>query len=515
MAKTKPTKLSDLTPDPTNPRDIDLAALEGLKFSVEEFGDLSGITWNERTGELVCGHQRVRALAEQYGDLEILDLGPGDAPRFFLVTPKGGRFPVRDVDWDRKKQRAANLAANNPHIAGHFTDALQGQLKDLAAEDQELLRNLRLDELVVEDIAPAPDPALNEAPPLPAEPKTKLGDLYILGRHRLFCGDCRFPENMAALMGGAQADLMVTDPPYNVDYVGKTKEAKKIQNDKMDNAAFLAFLQAVFGALYPHVKPGGPAYVFHADSEGENFRRAFRESGFLLKQCLPWVKDSMVLGRQDFQWQHEPILYGWKDGAAHPWYADRKQTTLWRFDRPTRSEDHPTMKPVEMIGYALRCSSRPGDLVLDTFGGSGTTLVACERARRTCCTMELDPKYCDVIVRRWEELTKQKAVLAGNTPPVTPGPEPLPSISPVAAHAEAVAEWGNIDFEDHPDPIRHTMPFISKLTQPGVVGAPPVPGPAGHFELRVDDRPKGKLKAKPAKAKRLTLAPKAKKKARK
>ena len=412
--------LSDLTADPLNPRDITLASLEGLKFSLDEFGDLSGITWNKRTHELVCGHQRVRALVEQYGDLEINGaLEPG--VHAYTMAEKGLAFNIRIVDWDRPKQRAANLAANNPHIAGHFTDALQGQLKEMQSQDQELLQVLRLDELVIEDLLlETADPNLNAVPGLPKTPKTVLGDLYQLGRHRLICGDCRDMATVEKLCDGRLADMIVTDPPYNVDYVGGTKEAKKIENDKMSNDDFLKFLRDAFVSVYAISKPGAPLYVFHGDSEGENFRRAYREAGFLLKQCLTWVKNSMVMGRQDFQWQHEPILYGWKDGGAHPWYADRKQTTIWRFDRPTKSEEHPTMKPVELVAYALRCSSKVGDTVADFFGGSGTTLIACEKARRQCLTMELDPGYCDVIVKRWETLTGRAAVLLTTAPDAMP-----------------------------------------------------------------------------------------------
>ena len=204
-------------------------------------------------------------------------------------------------------------------------------------------------------------------------------------------------------MDGQLADLILTDPPYNVDYQGGTKEKLKIQNDKLGDAAFLEFLTAAFERMFEQSKKGAPIYVFHADSEGYNFRTAFKEAGYVLRQCLVWVKNSLVMGRQDYQWQHEPVLYGWKDGAGHAWYGDRKQTTLVRFDKPLRNGEHPTMKPVGLCGYFIGNSSKEGDIVLDSFGGSGSTLIACEQMGRVCYTSELDSKYCDVIVKRYAE----------------------------------------------------------------------------------------------------------------
>jgi site-specific DNA-methyltransferase (adenine-specific) len=243
-------------------------------------------------------------------------------------------------------------------------------------------------------------------------PIAKPGDVWLLGRHRLICGDSTLAETYQSLMKEHEADLVLTDPPYNVDYEGGAKTKLKIQNDKMGDGAFKEFLCQAFSRMYENSKKGAAIYVFHADSEGYNFRAAFREAGYLLRQCLIWVKNSLVMGRQDYQWIHEPILYGWKDGAGHAWYSDRKQTTLIKFDRPQKSAEHPTMKPVGLCGYLIGNSSKEGDLVLDPFGGSGTTLIACDQLGRTCYTVELDPKYCDVIVKRYEQLTGQKAVLA-------------------------------------------------------------------------------------------------------
>jgi DNA modification methylase len=215
------------------------------------------------------------------------------------------------------------------------------------------------------------------------------------------CGDSTSQQDIETLMDGRKANLIVTDPPYNVNYTGKTKEALKIENDKMDNDSFYQFLYRAFSNMFDECGDGGSIYVFHADSEGLNFRKAFVESGFKLSQCCIWAKQTIVMGRQDYQWMHEPILVGWKPTAAHYWNSDRKQTTLWQFDRPFRNEFHPTMKPIPLICYPIKNSSKIGDLVFDPFGGSGSTLIACQDTDRICYTMELDEKYADVIVNRY------------------------------------------------------------------------------------------------------------------
>ena len=245
----------------------------------------------------------------------------------------------------------------------------------------------------------------------PEEPKAKRGDIYQLGRHRLMCGDSTSVTNVQALVGGRQIDLLLTDPPYNVDYTGKTKDALKIENDSMEDETFRQFLRDAFVTADMVMKPGACFYIWHADSEGYNFRGACHDAGWTVRQCLIWAKNVMVMGRQDYQWKHEPCLYGWKAGAGHNWYSDRTQTTVLEFDRPMRSELHPTMKPVALFDYEIRNSSKKGDAVLDLFAGSGTTLIACEQNGRDAYVMELDPRYVDVIVSRWEALTGEKAVL--------------------------------------------------------------------------------------------------------
>ena len=246
---------------------------------------------------------------------------------------------------------------------------------------------------------------------LPEEPTAKKGDIYQLGRHRLMCGDSTVLSDVERLVNGMQMDLLITDPPYNVDYVGKTKDALKIQNDKMDNDSFRQFLRDAFSTADSVMKPGAVFYIWHADSEGYNFRGACGDVGWKVRQCIIWNKNSMVMGRQDYQWKHEPCLYGWKDGAGHLWASDRKQTTILDFDKPQRSELHPTMKPIALFDYQIKNNTKGGDAVLDLFNGSGTTIMACEQNGRNAYCMELDPRYVDAAVKRWEDFTGQKAVL--------------------------------------------------------------------------------------------------------
>jgi len=357
---------------------------EKLKRSIEEFGYVEPVIWNKQTGNIVGGHQRFKVLVQ---------MGAQDVD---CVV----------VDLDPDKEKALNVALNK--ISGDWDiSLLTDLLKDLDASGFDLsLTGFDLPDLnkmfgipdSKEDDFDA-EKALSEID----EPKTKLGDVWLLGKHRLICGDSTSPEVIAKLMDSQMADLILTDPPYNVDYEGGT--GLKIQNDKMQDEQFLHFLLEAFKRMHEFSKPGAAAYVFHADSEGYNFRSAFKSAGYTLRQCLIWVKNQLVMGRQDYQWKHEPILYGWKDGASHAWYADRKQTTLVEFDRPQKNPDHPTMKPVGLCGYFIKNSSKEGDIVLDSFGGSGSTLIACEQMNRVCYTCELDPRYSDVIVKRFAQNT--------------------------------------------------------------------------------------------------------------
>lgn len=257
---------------------------------------------------------------------------------------------------------------------------------------------------------------------LPEEPKAKRGDIYQLGRHRLMCGDSTLMDDVQKLVNGMPIDLFLTDPPYNValGMDGSADEARKrhrrtdglvIMNDKMENDQFREFLITVFSNAKAVMKPGASFYIWHADNEGYNFRGACMDAGFQVRQCLIWKKQSITLGRQDYQWIHEPCLYGWNDGASHSWYSDRKQSTVLQFDRPTKSEIHPTMKPIALFDYQIKNSSKSGDTVLDLFNGSGTTIMACEQNGRNAYCMELDPKYVDAAIERWEKFTGEKAVL--------------------------------------------------------------------------------------------------------
>ncbi len=241
--------------------------------------------------------------------------------------------------------------------------------------------------------------------PLPENPIPKLGDVYRLGRHRLLCGDSTIQTDVEKLMDGQKADLLITDPPYNVDYVGKTKDALKIENDKMDDSSFRNFLRDAFATADTVMKAGAVFYIWHADSEGYNFRGACRDVNWTVRQCIIWAKNVMVMGRQDYQWKHEPCLYGWKEGAGHLWASDRKQTTILNFDKPVRNDIHPTMKPIPLFDYQIKNNTKGGDAVLDLFGGSGTTLMACEQNGRNSYTMEYDPRYVQAIIERYIAFT--------------------------------------------------------------------------------------------------------------
>ena len=246
------------------------------------------------------------------------------------------------------------------------------------------------------------------------EPNSKPGEIYELGEHILMCGDSTNEEDVARLMGGIQADLVVTDPPYNVNYQGKTSSKLKIENDKMGDENFREFLKDAFTCMKDNMKDGAAFYIWYASSQVYNFQGACNDTGLIVRQELIWNKNSLVLSRQDYQWKHEPCLYGWKSGSGHAWYSDRKQTTVIDCKRPSKSTNHPTMKPVELFEYQIKNSSKAGDIVLDLFGGSGTTIISSARAGRKARVMELDPHYCDVIRRRWTKWAKANGVEVGS-----------------------------------------------------------------------------------------------------
>ena len=327
------------------------------------------------------------------------------------------KVPTIDCSDMTESQKKAYIIADNKLAlnAGWDTAMLSIEMKDLEDEgfdltllgfdDKEL--NALLEPEVTEGLTDE-----DAVPDVPEEPKTKLGNIYILGNHRLMCGDSCSITDMEKLVNNRQVDMWLTDPPYNVAYEGKTKDALTIQNDSMDNEGFRQFLRDAYVTADTVMKAGAVFYIWHADSEGYNFRGAAHDAGWKVRQCLIWKKSTMVMGRQDYHWKHEPCLYGWKEGAGHLWSTDRKQTTILEFDKPSRNGEHPTMKPVALFEYQMLNNTKGGDIVLDSFGGSGTTLLAAEKHGRHAYLMELDPKYCDVIVKRWEDFTGKQAILA-------------------------------------------------------------------------------------------------------
>jgi len=394
---------------------------EKLKRSIEEFGYVEPVIWNKRTGKVVGGHQRLKVLK---------DLGHTEVD---CVV----------VDLDENREKALNIALNK--ISGAWdNDLLANLLRDLdqsgfdvtltgfdLAEAQELFGSGSMENVHEDDFDA--DSAIEEV----AEPKTKHGDLWILGNHRLLCGDCTHKEDVARVLDGKNADIMVTDPPYNVDYGSTLAGANRggdIANDNLSDNEFYQFLLAFYKAAESGLKKGAPVYVFHSTKETLNFTKALIDAGFKYAQTLVWYKNHFTLGRQDYQWIHEPILYGWKEGAGHYFIADRTLSTVYEEvkdnlrkmnkgdlvelvekilavpttvihdNKPSRSPDHPTMKPITLCAKLIYNSSHEGDTVFEPFGGSGSTLIAAEQLNRRCCAIELEPKYCDVIVRRYRQL---------------------------------------------------------------------------------------------------------------
>ena len=365
-----------------------------IAASIKEWGFTTAVLVDE-TGSLIAGHGRLMAARK---------LGMTSLP---VMVAKG---------WTDAQKRAYVLADNKLALnAGWDNDLLALELAELGDLGFDLeLTGFTDDEIKalmpVEVTEGLTDP--DEAPPVPENPVTVSGDVWVMGQHRLLCGDSTSVDDLAKLCEGQLVDMWLTDPPYNVAYEGGTKEKLTIQNDSMGDDQFRQFLRDAYTAADTVMKSGAVFYIWHADSEGYNFRGAAKDAGWTVRQCLIWKKSSLVLGRQDYQWQHEPCLYGWKDGAGHLWASDRKQTTILEFDKPARNGEHPTMKPVALFEYQLLNNTKGGDIVLDSFGGSGTTLIAAEKNGRVARLMELDPKYCDVIVKRWQDFTGKIATHA-------------------------------------------------------------------------------------------------------
>lgn len=384
--------IEELKPAEYNPRK-DLKPedeeYQKIKNSLVEFGYVAPVIINADM-TVIGGHQRIKVLKELgYEEIQCIV-----------------------VDLDKNKEKALNLALNK--ISGEWdNDKLEAILAELKETDIDInvtgFSNDEVDDILKDILGSNEDDFdLEEALDEIEEPTTKVGDVWLLGKHRLLCGNSTQEDDVMRLMNNQYADMLLTDPPYNVDYEGI---AGKIENDNMNETEFYNLLIDAFKNMHSVAKSGCPIYVFHADTEGLNFRNAFKNAGFKLAQCLVWVKNTFVMGRQDYQWKHEPILYGWKEGKAHYFIDSRSQNTVLEFDKPTRNAEHPTMKPIDLLCYLIKNSSKENNLIVDLFGGSGSSLIAAEQTNRICYTMELDPRYCDVIIKRWETLTGQKAEL--------------------------------------------------------------------------------------------------------
>ena len=411
------TTVGELKAAPYNPRRISKEQLASLGRAMREFGDLSGIVLNMFTGHIVGGHQRLKNLNPKW-EIEKTEIhdSTGTVATGWIQTP-WGRISYREVKWAEEKEKAANLAANK--MGGEFDlESVASMLRELedfnfdldltGFDSKERLDLLGEGALVYPDEGNVPGPSAN--------PKTRPGNLFILGGHRLFCGDARNGHDVAIATAGCLADCMWTDPPYGVSYVGKTKEKKQIQNDGKEYIAEL--IGSAFAMANSALQDGAAIYIAHPPGAlSVVFGNAFIASGWRLHETLVWVKDSMVLGHSDYHYRHEPIYFGYKGGEGRRgrggkgWYGRDDETSVFEIPRPKASEEHPTMKPVALIEIMVRNSSPRDGLVYDPFGGSGSTLLACERSGRRCAMLEIDPAYCDVIVKRWESFTGQKATI--------------------------------------------------------------------------------------------------------
>lgn len=382
--------LGKLVPYINNARTHSPEQLTKLRSSLREFGFINPVII-DRDYNIIAGYGRVLAAKEE-GIMEV---------------------PCVFVDYLTEAQKKAYILADNRMAldAGWDEELLRIEIESLQGEDFDVsLTGFEEQELAdlfaIEGDKAAKDDDFELSAALEKASFVERGDLWIVGRHRLLCGDATRTEDVERLMDGKKANLVVTDPPYGVSF--KSSDGLTIQNDSMKDEEFYTFLLTAFQCMAEHLENGGSAYVFHADTEGLNFRKAFIDIGFHLAGVCIWVKNSLVLGRSDYQWQHEPVLFGWKKGGKHSWYSDRRQTTIWNYDKPKRNKNHPTSKPLDLLGYPICNSSQENAIVLDTFGGSGSTLMACEQLNRICHMMELDEKYASVILRRYVEDTGDK-----------------------------------------------------------------------------------------------------------
>jgi site-specific DNA-methyltransferase (adenine-specific) len=399
MANTSNNPLASLKADQRNARRRTDRSAALIAESLKQFGAARSIVIDE-DGRVLAGNGTVEgAKAAGIQKLRVIE-ADGDE---LIAVQRKGLTEEQKIGLALADNRTSDLSEWDASVLEQLS-----QEQDLAPwfEPDDLAAILGETEQLPAEGLTDPD----EVPEAPEQPITKPGDLWILGNHRLLCGDSTDPIAMERLTEDKPADLWLTDPPYNIGYEGGSKKRKAIQNDKLDGDAFRVFLTDVYKTANCFLRPGAAFYIWHADTEGLNFRLAAKDIGWTVRQTLIWNKNNSAFGRSDFHWKHEPCLYGWMDGAAHSWYSDRKQTTVLDFDRPSRSEEHPTMKPVALFEYCLGINTKPGDIVLDSFGGSGTTAIAAERLGRKARLMELDPAYCDVIVKRWEAFTGNTAV---------------------------------------------------------------------------------------------------------
>ena len=379
--------LSKLVPYVNNARTHSPKQLAKLRSSLREFGFINPVII-DRDFNVIAGHGRIAAAKEE-GITEVpcvfVDYLTEAQKKAYILADN--RMAL-DAGWDEELLRIEIESLQGTDFDVSLTGFGEDEIADLFAGDGE--KDVKDDDF---DLSAALEKAAF----------VERGDIWTVGRHRLMCGDATSAEDVSALMDGKKANLIVTDPPYNVAF--KSGSGLSIQNDSMENGEFYTFLYNSFSCMVEHLEKGGAAYVFHADTEGLNFRKAFVDAGFHLAGVCIWVKNSLVLGRSDYQWQHEPVLYGFLKNGKHPWYSDRKQTTIWNYDKPKRNKNHPTSKPLDLLGYPICNSSQENAIVLDTFGGSGSTMMACEQTNRICHMMELDEKYASVILRRYVEDT--------------------------------------------------------------------------------------------------------------
>ena len=378
--------IDKLIPYVNNARTHSKEQINKLRSSLREFGFINPVIIGRDYG-IIAGHGRVMAAREE---------GINEVPCVFvdhLTEAQKKAYIIAD-------NRMALDAGWDEEILRVEIEALQAEAFDIALTgfgDDEIADLFGGDKTDVEDDDYDLTAALEKAA------FVEKGDVWVVGRHRLVCGDATSEDDVAKLIDGKRANLIVTDPPYGVSF--KSTSGLTIKNDSMKDEEFYNFLYKSFVNMVAHTENGGAAYVFHADTEGLTFRKAFIDAGFHLAGVCIWAKNSLVLGRSDYQWQHEPVLYGFLQNGKHRWYSDRKQTTIWNFNKPKRNENHPTSKPLDLLSYPIRNSSQENAIVIDTFGGSGSTLMACEATNRICYTMELDEKYASVILRRYVEDT--------------------------------------------------------------------------------------------------------------